>query len=491
MAGMKARSLKGVRWGAIENVGVRAITLATFLALARLLDKEAFGVVALGLAYVAFIELVVRIGLTEVIIQKNNLTDLHLDTAFWLSVALGLFALGTTIAVAPLIAMLSDADDLESVVRWLALGILPLSLTRVQEGLLTRNMRFKGLALRRLAGTISGSIVGVGFALSGFGAWSLVAQQLVTRTVDFVALYWTARWYPRLRFSPECLSEMFSYSSKIMGINGVNFTSRQVDRFVIGHFLGAGPLGIYVVGRKLVEVILSIFTGVIGKVALASFSRLQAEEQRLARAATSVSQLTAAIGVPVLSFIALKGSELTVALFGDKWMEAGPVVQIAALTGIARICSLFVIPLYKARGMPGRVLVATGIQALVSIVLCIMLAPLGLEAMAAGWMAGEVIGALILLAGVSKTGVAEFKSIIRSYVVPLVCAGIACVVVYQTNVILLPEAKITWTALLTDSAFFAAAYLLGFRLLSPEIFKKSLENIKRVMRDAPAGKGST
>ena len=127
MASIKKHAVKGVRWGAIENIGVRLLTLLSFLVLARLLDKEAFGVVALAMAYVLFLELIVRVGFTEVIVQKKELTEIHKDTAFWASVVLGCIALILTWLLAPIAAKISDSNVMEDIIYWLALGIIPLS----------------------------------------------------------------------------------------------------------------------------------------------------------------------------------------------------------------------------------------------------------------------------------------------------------------------------------------------------------------------------
>lgn len=471
MRNIKTKSVRGVKWSAVENFGVKTLSLVAFLVLARLLDEKAFGIVALGMAYVTFLELVVRVGFTEVIVQKQELSDTDKDTAFWAALALGLVGLAASWLLAPMAAAWSGNEELEPVLKWLAVGILPLALTRVQHGILARDLNFRGLAVRGLAGVSVGSSVGIGCAFAGFGVWSLVAQQLVTRLVDFLTLYWVAKWLPRLRFSTGSLAAMLSYGWKILGINIVQAGSSQADRFIIGHFLGVSALGVYVVGRKIVEVIFRMMRSIIGRVALSAFSRIQADKKRLSRASLTVAQLSFATGMPVLVFIVIVGDDLNRFIFGDKWADAGLIMQLSAAACAARLVSLFIVPMYKAIGRPGKVLTATGVQAIASIVLSIALSGYGLDAMAAGWLAGEVIGAALLLIGIGKTEVVTTSGIIRQYS-PLALAGLGGVGLLLLGDYYSPTGgdEKLWLVLAYNCVLFSLGYLLTLRLITPTTY---------------------
>ena len=117
---LRNNAANSVLWATIENTGVRATTLAVFLVLTRLLDHKAFGLIALASVYIAFIEIVVRVGITEVIIQKKDLTDLHKDTAYWTTSILGILALIASLCLAPIAANFSNDLQLKDILYWLA-----------------------------------------------------------------------------------------------------------------------------------------------------------------------------------------------------------------------------------------------------------------------------------------------------------------------------------------------------------------------------------
>ena len=481
METIKSKTVKGLRWSAMENIGCRLLSLAAFLVLARLLDQEAFGVVALAMAYVTFLELVVRVGFTEVIVQQQELSELDKDTAFWMSLFLGLVGLVLSWLLAPVAAGWSGNEELESILKWLAIGIIPLALTRVQHGVLARQMHFRSLAIRRLVGVGVGALAGVVCAISGLGVWSLVVQQLVTRLVDFLTLYWVVNWYPRIRFSTHSLGNMFHFSWKILGINIVHVSSSQADKFIIGHFLGVGALGVYVIGRRIIEVIMRLLSSVIGRVALSAFSRIQNEDRRLARASLAVAQLTFAVGFPILIFIAYAGADINLIIFGQKWEEAGGIMQLAAAASAVRIAALFISPMYKARGMPGKVLTATTIQVVFSILLAVGLADFGLEVMAAGWLAGEVIGAVILLGTLSSTHIISSSMLLTRYshIVLAVIGGMALLLL--TDGYIREFLHLQWSVIIMTFVLFLAGYIATMRVVSPGMFDKLREEASTIL----------
>jgi polysaccharide transporter, PST family len=418
MAGLRKKAVTGVLWTSAETVGVRLVNLASFLVLARILAKEDLGLVALASVYIAFVELVVRVGVTEVIVQRDKLSDLHKDTAYWATAILGIIAIVASILIAPIAASWSDEYELEAIIYWLAIGIVPVSLSRVQQGLLMRNMDFRTLAIRRMLSITTGSVVGIAMALNGYGVWSLVAQQLVQRFVELVTLYWVTRWFPRLRFSWSALSELWEYSSRVLAINILHFASSNVDQLLIGHFFGTAALGTYVVGKRIVEVVFATLKNVVGRVALSTFSRLQSDLERLFEASLAVARIIALIGFPVMGLFIFFGNDITTAFFGEKWREAGMVCQIVAVGMAARISTMFAPPLLKAKGHPGAALRANIAMVVTSIVISTALQSFGFYAFIAGWVSGALIFGGVILYLAIKMLHYPVQRVLKQYIGP-------------------------------------------------------------------------
>src|ERR1041385_7563388 len=87
---LKHDSARGVAWNLAQNLIARLLALVVVAILGRLIDKSAFGVIALALVVNSFAELVINQGFGEFITQSQSLDDEHLDTAFWLNMLVGI-----------------------------------------------------------------------------------------------------------------------------------------------------------------------------------------------------------------------------------------------------------------------------------------------------------------------------------------------------------------------------------------------------------------
>jgi PST family polysaccharide transporter len=482
MEGMRKKAFTSVIWASVETAGVRLINLLSFLVLARILAKEDFGVLALASVYIAFLELVVRAGITDVIVQHDDLSELHKDTAFWSTAILGVMAMVGSTMLAPVAASWSGEVIIEPVVNWLALGIIPLSLSRVQQGLLMRELDYRSLAFRRLISAASGAAVGITMALKGYGVWSLVAQQLVERVAEFLTLYSVTRWFPKFRFSWSAFSDLWAYASRIMAINILNFAGSNLDRFIIGQFFGVATLGVYFVGRRIIEVIQGIVRVVIGRVALSAFSRIQFDNERLFEGSAAMARIIALGGFPVMGLFIFFGQDITTVVFGDKWAEAGAICQIVAVGGIIQMSTLFTQPLLKAKGYPGSVLVANTAMFGTSIVFGLALASFGLNAFTVGWVSGNLVFGGLLLYSVKTIMDYPVAKVFKQYVGPVLALICGWLVTMYADPLFLQYLDHPLALLLARVILFLFCYAIFLPVFGLKTVKLAYSDISMISR---------
>ena len=139
---LKAAAAGGVIWTLLEGWGRQFLGLAVFTLLARLLDKEAFGLVALAGVYMAFVQVFLKEGMSTAIIQRKELNQSHLDAAFWFNVVLSIILAALTVIFSSPLAAILESERLAPVLSWLSLGMLLTALGIVPGALLTREMKF-------------------------------------------------------------------------------------------------------------------------------------------------------------------------------------------------------------------------------------------------------------------------------------------------------------------------------------------------------------
>src|SRR5262245_6227997 len=104
MTELRGAMARSAAWSTGLRLTERALGLVNTVVLARLLTPEDFGVVAMCMVIVAAVEALSAFGFDVVLIQRQDAQRAHYDTAFTLSLLVGVL-IGTLLALSgPLIA---------------------------------------------------------------------------------------------------------------------------------------------------------------------------------------------------------------------------------------------------------------------------------------------------------------------------------------------------------------------------------------------------
>lgn len=349
---LRQKAVKGVVWSALESWGRQVISLIVFFVLARLLGPESYGLVALASVFLAFVQLFLDQGLSQAIVQRQELEPEHLDTAFWTNVVISGVLTTLSIACAGLVAEFYKEPQLTPIIRWLSLSFLFGGLISVQQAIFQRRLAFQALALRSIVAVVIGGVVGVTMAFMNFGVWSLVGQQLSSGVAQVLVLWSVSDWRPGFKVSAKHFKELFSFGVNVLGIKILDFLNRRSDDFLIGYFLGSVALGYYNIGYRVLLIMTELLISVMAKVAMPTFSRLQHDLEKLRRAFYTATQLTSLVAFPTFLSMAVLAPEVVQVLFGEKWMPSVPVMQVLAFIGILHSIDYFNASVIIAMGKP-------------------------------------------------------------------------------------------------------------------------------------------
>ena len=198
-----ARALK---WQAVMTVGRQLLSLVVFTTLARLLAPADFGLMGLTYVYLALAGMLADQGLSTALIQRSDVRPSHWDSAFWFSIGCASVLCVGTIVLANQLATLLGDPRVANVLRWSSLCIVLVAAASIPQTMFLKAMDFRRLAVRTLLSGMVGGVVGIGMAVSGWGVWALVGQQLTGFLVAAVFLWTVSTYRPGLRFS--CFSHM-------------------------------------------------------------------------------------------------------------------------------------------------------------------------------------------------------------------------------------------------------------------------------------------
>lgn len=481
-------------WSAIQNWGERLSSFVIFVLLARLLDAETFGVMAIAGALVTFLQLLVENWLVDAVVQQKDLRPGHVAGGFWLNVALGSALGGWLAAGAGLAASQFACPELAPVLRWLAL-LLPLSaLGSMHTGLLCRRMQFRSLAARRLGSSLVAGGLALVLAWRGHGLAALVTQPLVASLLSTIILWssdpWRPAWPWRAGAMPrEDLRELLMFSRSVAGVHLLNFVNARLDQLLVGYFLGPVQAGLYALGRRMLALLTSVQTGVVQQVALSWFARLQTDREQFKRRYLQLHEAMSVVCLPTFLGVFLVADPLVTAMCGPEWSASAAVIRPLMLIGVLQaLCYLKTAALVGA-GHPEIRLRLTLQNAIGNLVAFAVAVRWGIAAVAWAYV---IRGALLYpapLRAVLRVTGATSREYLRSLAGPLLATLAMAGAVLLTSRFL--AGWNAWWVLLIESSVGAITYAAVVWRATPSLRRTLATLTQRPAKNDRAGDDST
>jgi PST family polysaccharide transporter len=342
--------IEGTSWNVASQISVQVLAIGVTIVLARLLNPEDFGVVAIANVFFGFAYLFADLGMGMAVIQRSQVDDEYLSTAFWASVIAGLGIAIIYSAAAPAISWFYDKDILRSIVLLSSAGFILGSLTSVHTSMLRKRLEFDKIALIGITSKVISGISSIGIALLGFGIWSLVLGGLIAQVLMIPFVWYLVRWTPRLAFSKRCFKDMFGFSSNLLAFNFFNYFARNFDNLLVGKVLGAQTLGYYSLAYNVMLKPLTYISWSIGTVLFPVLSSIQTDKERVRLAYLRVVRSISLITFPMMTGLMIVSREFVLALYGPKWEPVVLPLQLLCAVGAMQSIGTTVGTVFNSQG---------------------------------------------------------------------------------------------------------------------------------------------
>ncbi len=339
MQNHRAKTISGIKWSAIGQVGTEASKFFIGIILARLLGPEAFGLISMVLVFTGIANIILEFGFAEALIQQREVSERDWSTIFWVNLGMGLLLGGIVAAFAPLISQFYEEPKLLAMTWVLSATFLFQSITIVQRTRLTKELCFKELAQVDIVGFVGSGLLALGAALMGAGVWSLVIQHLSRTVIMSVYLWWMGNWRPSFTFSLASLRTSAQFSVFMFFNRTLGHLSLHLDSLVIGKVLGKEVLGLY--NRAFFFMLFPVisFTNVVTRVLFPSISSIQTDINRVGTIFCRTIGLVTYCIFPMMMLILLLAKPLVLLLFGEEWQAMIPYLRVFTVMGMVATVS--------------------------------------------------------------------------------------------------------------------------------------------------------
>lgn len=343
--------------GTLALLARQAITLIVTLAggvlLARLLTPAEFGSYALIVFVSSLTKLLVDGGLGASLIQQEReptRNDRAVVFSFQLLTAV-ILAIGIVALASSLQSELGAVEGTGLSLCFAAIAIVAAPFTSISIVILERNLSFVMLGIILAIQPIAFNILAVWLASTGFGVLSLGIALAISNLIVVPVAIWAVQEVPALRFKPRELIGRFQFSLPFIGTNLVSTIKDAVNPLYVGLFVGASAVG-YVNWAQQVAIIGMYILVVISRLLFPVFARVKDDKTALPEAVSKILFWANMMVAPIAVFIGLFAEEFTIALYGDQWMPAIPMLYWLLLTNLISPTSSVLMALMNAIGRP-------------------------------------------------------------------------------------------------------------------------------------------
>ena len=411
---LTTRAGQAVRWRTAHLVGVNLTFLLRIVVLARILEPEAFGLLAIAMLPIGVLLQATEFGMLPALIHANAPGQRHYDVAWTIGLTRGIATSAIVILAAPWVASMAREPRAAEITAVLALHPLLFAASSIRLADLQRRLDFRPLALLHLGEAAANTIVAIALAPS-MGVWALVAGTLAGSGGRLLISYIVAPHTPRLVFDSSAARTLVRFGRWVFVTALLTTIGGATLQLIISRELGATELGIYYLGTRVTFLLMGNVIDVGTSISFPIYARMQEAREEAARVFRATLTASTALGLPAMGLIAALAPSLVAEVLGIQWVGTEPVIRVLAIVSILSLIGDITPPLWQGMGQPWRTTIIEAVQ----LVLLISGAwyftrELGVVGTALAWIPAILVTQLITVAFLPRVLPQPFAGLLRA-----------------------------------------------------------------------------
>lgn len=320
-------------WKFCETTGVQVIQILLSIIIARLLSPSDFGVMAIVLVSINFVNIFVNSGINAFLVYTNKITKDDFFTGIVFNLFLsGLLSLLLYLGAEP-ISRYFTMPSLTDYIYFMLLVIPFNSISSIYTAYAVKKSLFKSLFLRNLIAAPVSGLIGVIMAFYHFGVWALVVQQVSYSFLLMVVVIFSIKIESEgsYRFSFGRLKPMLSFGGFTLLSTFIAFVSDNIADTIIGKKINSEQLGYYNKGNRFPQLIASSVNNVISTVMFPAFVTYREDMTELKDKCRKAYIILSYTMFPILCGLAICAKPFILFALTEKWLSCVPVLQLICI----------------------------------------------------------------------------------------------------------------------------------------------------------------
>lgn len=348
----RAVAIKGGVWTGISTIVTMSTQILRLVILTRFLEKSDFGIVSITNMVIGLCVTFTDLGFASAIMYKKELSKNEFSSLYWIQFFFFTLIYFFVFILAKPIATFYKEQLLAVLIPISALSVLAQAVGKLYDSVLLKNYLFKSLMFRNVTSNIASLVLAWVLAAKGYGVYSLIYStlfQIVFFNIwNFVTGYKIQKLSFVIKIEPvKPLIKMGLYQT---GTHILDYLSSKLDVMIMGKLIGMELLGVYDLAKEIVVKFVTLIRTVVSRVALPILTNSNSDDEAVKKRFLSITRVVAYICIPVCLSVSIFSELIVKVLYGDKYVDAIPIVSILALTSMCGSIASFFDMLGVAKG---------------------------------------------------------------------------------------------------------------------------------------------
>ncbi len=319
----------------VDALMKRLIGLISTLILARVLTPEDFGVVAIAMITLGFVQALAITGSEPYILQRKAVNDDIINSAWTLDVIFKSVVLCLLFIIAPWVSEYYDKPELVTVIRVISLIAIIGAVRNPGTWLLMREQNYKAIVKLAVFSKVISVVATIVIALVYQSYWALIFGHLISISIRSFGSYFIHQHKPKL--CTICFKDQWSFSGWMTPQSILGYLRTQLDTILVSNFYGEKQLGSYHIMKYLAFMPTSELLNPATQPLLVELANDRDNKEKF-QSQFEISMLaTMLVALPIVGFLYTFDQLVVLLLLGEQWSAFSNLFGVLSLLVIAAV----------------------------------------------------------------------------------------------------------------------------------------------------------
>jgi teichuronic acid exporter len=383
---LREKVINSIIWASSGTIFIQIISWVSTIIVIRLLTPSDYGLMAMALPVMSFLQMISMWGLGTAIVQHKELNETKIRQLFGFILLIFSVAVVLIWLSAPFIASFFHETRLTPLLRLLSMNFILMSLYMIPDSLLYREMNFRLKTHVDISSRLVAALVAPICALNSMGVWSLAIAEVCfhsIRVIHFNIIF--RKWHSPIFHFDEC-RDLIKFAMTVTGTVFFVYLFNQADKIIVGRYLGKDLLGFYAVAFTLALLPKEKILPIITQLSFSAYSKIQHDLPRIKLNLLKTIEIVAFVAFPLFWGMASVAAEGLPLILGPHWAQASiPFEYLCIVIPFLTISPLFP-PALNAIGKPEIAFWNSVIESIVMVITLFISVRFGLKGISLSWI---------------------------------------------------------------------------------------------------------